>query len=172
MPQSCQGGQRLRGFTQQIGKQHDQAGVSQHRRYPRQTSWQVSFTLRGQISQVCQHIGKVPAATSRRQTCMHFVSKRDQANGVLLHRHQITQRRSQADRVFELGHLLRLGETHRTAEVDNQITRQIRFRFEPFDIVLIGFRINQPVDQFRIVAAVVTPMLTELNRKSMKGAAV
>ena len=109
------------------------------------------------------------ASTPRRQRGVHLFVKRDQADGVLLHGHQIGQRCGQAGRIFELRHRLAFGEPHRGRKVHHQIAGQIRFRFETLDVIAIRLGVDQPIDQFRVVAAVVSPVFAELHRETLEG---
>ena len=52
---------------------------------------QVGFPGWFQPRKMSQHITQMPAAATRRQRRVHVIIKGDQANGVLLHVHQISQ---------------------------------------------------------------------------------
>lgn len=84
--------------------------------------------------------------------------------------HQVGQRRGEADRVVEFSQLLPVGVAHRLAEIHRQISGDIGLGLELLDVVLVGFRIDQPVNILRVVAGGIAAVFAELDGETLERA--
>ena len=98
---------------------------------------------------------------------------REKADRILLMDHQIGERGGERHGVIELGRQIRLiGISHRRARVDQKVAGQVRFGLVFPDVVLVGLRVDEPVDFAWVVPRDVLSMFAELDRKAVEGAGV
>ena len=166
--QAAQGLQHRLDVAQQIAEDHHQTAVSQHGGNLRQAVSDIRLSGGTQTRKLREHVSQLRAFGARGQAGADLGVEGNQAHGILLVNHQVTQRRRQTDPIVELGQLLLVRESHRATEVHRQIARDVGFRFELLDVILVRLGVHQPIDILGIVAGGVLAMLTELHRESVK----
>ena len=113
-----------------------------------------------------QHRAQVPGARARRQQRRNAVVERDQAERIALPMHQVGERAGEIRRVLQLGDLAG-AVAHRSADVEQQVAREVGFLFVLLDEVLVGAREHLPVERGEIVAGQILPVLRELDAESL-----
>src|SRR5688572_6055483 len=89
-------------------------------------------------------------------------ARAEQAGGVALIDDKIRERGGETARVIELAAVLK-GEAHRAAEIEDDVTAEVRFRLEFLEIEAVGAAEDAPVQAADVVAGDVVAILGELD---------
>ena len=112
------------------------------------------------------------SATASRQAGFQGVIESHQADRVLLMNHQITNGGREADCVIEFCQILSIRVSHTAGQIHQQVTRDVSFGLVSLDIDAVGASKHLPVDIFRVIARLVSSVLTEFNAEPLKRAGV
>ena len=113
----------------------------------------------------------MPSSIPWRHHVDDAISKRHHTHGIALMIQKPSQRCGERFGIFDFS-VFKRSKSHRPAQVDKQVTTQIRFVFKSLDIVTVAAGKQLPIKVSQVVANGVLAIVGELNRKSMVGASV
>ena len=132
----------------------------------------VGASRRAEVGQQGEDVAELPAPRPRPEAVDNLLVEGDQAHRILLLDHQVAKRRRQTDAVFKLRQLLAIGVAHRAAQVHDQVAGHARLRLELLHVILVGLRVDQPIDVLGVVAGGVFAVFAELDGKAVERAGV
>jgi len=130
---------------------------------------QIGMSLGLNIFQLLQHHPQMPPALARRNIQADPVTVHNQAEGIMLHHHQIGQGCRQIAAIFQLGHRALVPVIHGSRSIQQQITAQVGLLFVLFHVEFVTFGQNLPVQMPRIDAGGIFTVFGKLHRKAAMG---
>ena len=110
-------------------------------------------------------------ARARRKGVHHPVVEQHQADGVALSLDEIGERGEEQTPVAQLGDGAR-AVAHRRADIQQEVTLEVRLLLEPLHVEALGSRGQLPVDADRVIPWQVGPVLAKLDAEPFERTAV